>query len=799
MTSRLEDDFGLERVLKHYDVQPGDYTPRQLRPSTARPNTASPQRLRSASPKQRPPIFVPVSRAAGPLGWFEQKSTETLADDNLKLRRELTDAKRQLALANTAQRRAEAEAIRLRNSLIRAGEMITGKPHHTGLSPNTYASSLYRSRGTTSLVASLKAKLEQTEGEREELRRRVEELAKSTRATLIAEREAEAAAAMSEVRRQSVWRELLQRRLAEAEAEAAGLRRQAEGLAQALEAQKEVQRQMATLMRAPGGGDAESQQHGGGSTGGAGGDDYEDDWNEGDADEAGAGGVGGQQRPASAYGPGQQERAESEAAADPFTALSASRQHVLLAALAAASEVLVSNARKIDSRVPLGPAYRGNMASLDAWVGRRGSDVAAVPPAIRILRAHQARLSAALKQLPGGPISTASHTTTTSASAPSALAPPPQPRSSYTGTAPSSSPPRSARPPPSTPSAAGSAVPGVGGSAARSTAGRSDRSHAQASPRSAASARRQGPATTATAGAPSPGSKAATAGAGSKPGPKPAPALDRAAEALAEPSLTRLPQQQRSVASSRAARSERSARAVVDAGGDGGEASEAVWEEASGARSAVAGSDSDAEGAAAVDEPVSDAASSDGEGAPGEEDEERRAGSGPGSDVDQPARSKHSSSRPASAAGAGSRSESSLGLGSDEEVEAGEAGDVPAPLREPEEPPPPRPRVPRPQSARRRTPAYRTSGGSLDKSGSLNSPRARSTLGGGEEEGGAGGQGAGTGEEGVEQQPKASAGDEEKEGQAGEEEDAYDDDDFVKDVEEGLDGRGSFSDLVDDD
>ncbi|KAG2454854.1 hypothetical protein HYH02_000686 [Chlamydomonas schloesseri] len=314
-------------------------------------------------------------------------------EENLKLRRQLAEMQRQLTLTQTAQRRGEAEAARLRTSLARAEEMM-GQREAGTLSPNSMASQLYRTPETTSLVAALRQRLEDCEAGREDLRRELERMAKSTRATAVAELQAEVQACSEETGRQLARAELLAGRTAAATAEVVELRRQlAEQAAAHAAAQVRLEEETQCLHDQPG------------RTGAA-------------------AGHGRHHHSSSSSGPStlcspprvnRRDGPETEAVSSKVASgggggdsnrLAAANAAATLAELETCAEVLLSHAHLINARVPLGPAHRGSMAMLEAWVRNRGPQVAGAPAVLRTLRAHQGRLHAALVALPGGPIFT---------------------------------------------------------------------------------------------------------------------------------------------------------------------------------------------------------------------------------------------------------------------------------------------------------------------------------------------------------------------------------------------------------
>ncbi|KAG2440100.1 hypothetical protein HXX76_004214 [Chlamydomonas incerta] len=316
-----------------------------------------------------------------------------MSEENWQLRRRIAELQKQLTLTQTAQRRGEAEAAKLRLSLARAEEML-GQREAGALSPNSMVGQLHRTPETSNLVASLRQRLDECEAAREDLRRELERLAKSTRATTVAELHAEALACGEETGRQLARAELLAGRATAAAAEAAELRRKLAEQSESHAAEKARMEQALRQLHDALGGAAMAGGPGGCQQSAV--TDHTTQCSTGHANRS-----DGREPVAASGGSGASRGGGSSC--NPLAAVNTA---ATVADVTACAEVLLSHAHQIDARVPLGPAHRGNMAVMEAWARNRGPQVAGAPAVLRALRAHQGRLHAALAALPGGPIFT---------------------------------------------------------------------------------------------------------------------------------------------------------------------------------------------------------------------------------------------------------------------------------------------------------------------------------------------------------------------------------------------------------
>ncbi|GLC38893.1 hypothetical protein PLESTM_000791700 [Pleodorina starrii] len=128
-------------------------------------------------------------------------------------------AERQTRLLRTERQRMEEELNRCRTSLIKAEEVLNTRER--SLSPNTGMSSMFRSPSTTALVTKLREQLAAQTTQTESLRAQLDEVMRATRATRVAELQAELKAQERELGRQAERARLLRRSLVVAVARAA--------------------------------------------------------------------------------------------------------------------------------------------------------------------------------------------------------------------------------------------------------------------------------------------------------------------------------------------------------------------------------------------------------------------------------------------------------------------------------------------------------------------------------------------------------------------------------------------------
>ncbi|GLC61089.1 hypothetical protein PLESTB_001715300 [Pleodorina starrii] len=148
-----------------------------------------------------------------------RKDVEGLSEELRRLRGELSACQDQNRLLRTERQRMEEELNRCRTSLIKAEEVLNTRER--SLSPNTGMSSMFRSPSTTALVTKLREQLAAQTTQTESLRAQLDEVMRATRATRVAELQAEMKAQERELGRQAEMARLMRRRLEEAEARAA--------------------------------------------------------------------------------------------------------------------------------------------------------------------------------------------------------------------------------------------------------------------------------------------------------------------------------------------------------------------------------------------------------------------------------------------------------------------------------------------------------------------------------------------------------------------------------------------------
>ncbi|GIL78214.1 hypothetical protein Vretimale_7568 [Volvox reticuliferus] len=144
-----------------------------------------------------------------------RKDVEGLSDEVRKLRAELVSSQEQNRVLRTERQRLEEELSRCRTNLVKAEEVLNTRER--SLSPNT----MFRSPATTSLVNKLREQLAAQQSQAESLRAQLDEVMRGTRATRVAELQAEAKTQDRELGRQAEMLRVMRRRMEEAEARAA--------------------------------------------------------------------------------------------------------------------------------------------------------------------------------------------------------------------------------------------------------------------------------------------------------------------------------------------------------------------------------------------------------------------------------------------------------------------------------------------------------------------------------------------------------------------------------------------------
>ncbi|GFR47757.1 hypothetical protein Agub_g9522 [Astrephomene gubernaculifera] len=183
------------------------------------------QGLAAGAPGLFPGVELPPPIQRPDFRTLPSKERESMEDEIRKLRGTVTGLREQNKVLRTERQRLEEDLGRARNTLVKAEELLNAR--EKALSPTMGLTQMYRTPETTALVAKLKEQVKTLRAEKERFKGDLEQLLKSTKATRVAEVQAEAYACFQELARQQEMTAIMKSRMEVAEAHAAAAERKA--------------------------------------------------------------------------------------------------------------------------------------------------------------------------------------------------------------------------------------------------------------------------------------------------------------------------------------------------------------------------------------------------------------------------------------------------------------------------------------------------------------------------------------------------------------------------------------------